>query len=292
MKSKYSISEDIKEFTSDFDRVANDEDSNFDLVDVKYANGIWFGAYGDNIGKPKLYANYTAWNYEPSFSGFLEEIESRQDRRYELTDVEYTDDGGWFGVFASAEVDSKLITAETMAGIDEQVEELQALDPDDTFQYQIVDLEYTDDFIVGVLNSTHKDAAYTTSEDFEEFELEVQRQQDEGLELINLEYVDGEFVGIFDSELRGESIYSPEPHADLDDFTDEILDNRRDGYDLLNIESIDGDWFGIYKENTDPTDDIITPSDRASDPGDIIRSQLLTDINSNTSQIFADSLDF
>ena len=291
MKSKYSIAEDIDGFASDFDRVVNAEDSNFDLVDIKYANGIWFGAYGDNIGKPKLFVDYTAWNFEPSFSSFTEEIESRKAEGYELTDVEYTEGGYWFGVFAEGEVDSKLITAETMAGIDEQVEELQALDPDDLFQYQVVDLEYTDESIVGVLNSTHKDAAYTSSEDFEEFESEVQRQQDEGLELTNLEYVDGDFVGIFDSELTGESIYSPEPHADLDDFTAEIEEFRSTGYDLLNIESIDGDWFGIYKENLNATG-IITPSESDSDSNDMIRNQLLTDINNNTSDIFADSLDF
>ena len=49
--------------------------------------------------------------------------------------MEYTDDGEWFGVFADGELDSKLITAETLAELDEQIEELQAVDPDETFQF-------------------------------------------------------------------------------------------------------------------------------------------------------------
>ena len=271
MKSKYSIAEDIDGFALDFDRVVNADDSSFDLVDAKYANGIWFGAYGDNIGKFKFHVNDTAWNFEPSFSGFTEEIESRKAEGYELTDVEYTEGGYWFGVFADAVVNSKLISAETMAGIDEQVEELQALDPDDLFQYQVVDLEYTDELIVGVLNSTFGDAAYTTSEDFEEFELEVERQQDEGLELTNLEYVDGDFVGIFDAELSGESIYSPEPHADIKDFKSEITAYRSQGYDLINIESIEGEWFGIYKEDI-YLDDSLNSVSKSEDTVSILRS--------------------
>ena len=138
------------------------------------------------------------------------------------------------------------------------------------------------------MNYTFGDAAYTISEDFDEFEAEIEKQQNRGLYLNNLEYVDGEFVGIFGNSLQGESIYSPKPHADLDDFTDEIRANRRQGYDLLNIESIDDKWFGIYQENTDGTDDIITPSDEkaianpSQDIINIINKNVIPDIISNT----------
>ena len=81
MKSKYLISEDIDVFASDFERIT-DDDSRFDLIDVKYANDFWFSAYGDNIGKSKLFVNDTAWNYEPTFSGFTEEVESRKAEGY------------------------------------------------------------------------------------------------------------------------------------------------------------------------------------------------------------------
>ena len=279
MKSKYSISEDIQEFALDFDRVVNDEDSNFDLIDVKYANGVWVGAYGDNIGKADTFFSDTAWNFEPTLEGFQAEIAERKEDGYDLTDVEYTPGGYWFGVFASNSGDREFVVAEDREDFDQQLLDLEenydsnlATDSNISYEYQVLDLELADGLWTGVAIRTEIDSIYTYSEDFEEFEAEVQQQKENGMELNNIEYLDEDWYGTFNQDqyygfnkdLSGMNIYSPEPHADLDDFTAEIEDFRGQGFDLINIESIDGDWFGLYQENTDGTDDIITPSDEAA----------------------------
>ena len=265
MKSKYSISKDIQEFGSDFQRVTKE---GFDLIDVKYANGIWFGAYGKNIGLSEYLVSDTAWNFEPTLDGFQAKIEEREEDGYDLTDIEYTSDGYWFGVFATNLGDSELIVAEDGEDFDRQLLDLEDLESnlavDSISEHQVFDLELADGLWAGVAKDTFRDTTYTSSEDFEEFELEVQQQESEGLKLSNVEYLDGDWYGVFDRDISGLSIYSPEPHEDLDDFTDEIETFRGEGFDLINIESIDGDWFGIYQENTDATDDIITPSDEAA----------------------------
>lgn len=275
MKSKYSTSSNLNEFADDFDRITR---LGFDLIDTKYANGIWFSAYGKNIGKADTFFNTTAWNGEPTLRGFQARIAERREQGYELTDVEY-DDGYWLGIFGSNVGDSELIVAEDGAEFNQQLLDLQDLDSRFSLEYQVLDIEFADGLRVGVANRTSGDASYTFSKDYRSFEAEVQEQREDGLELTNVEYVDGFWYSVFSDELSGLSAYSPEPHADIDDFTAEILDYRSIGFDLVNIESIDGDWFGVYKENTDGTDDIITPSDMFDSPTDVvIQNQIIPSI--------------
>ena len=266
MKSTYSISSNVKELETDSEAISK---KGFDLIDIKYANGVWFSAYGKNVGKANTIINDdTTWKGEPTFAGFQAQIEDRREDGYELTDVEY-DDGYWVGIFSSNEGDSELIVAEDGDDFEAQLLELQDLDSSFSLEYQVLDIEYADGLWVGVANRTSGDATYTFSEDYENFELEVQQQREDGLELTNVEYVDGTWYSVF-SELSGLSAYSPETHADIDDFTDEILDYRSKGFDLVNIESVDNEWFGVYKENVDGTDDIITPSDIFDSPADVV----------------------
>ena len=282
MKSTYSITKDIDEFADEFTRI---ESQGFDLVDVKYANGFWFAAYGDNIGRPKLFVNETAWNGEPTLKDFQARVAERKADGYDLTDVEYTDDGYWLGIFSDNVLDSELIIAEDDSEFEEQLLELQDLDPDSNFNYQVVDIEDAEGLQVGVVNRIFGDANYTFSEDIDEFTQEVEQQQDLGIELTNVEYSDSGLFGIFTENLSGLSAYSPQPHAGLDDFTAEIEDFGDKGFDLINVESIDGDWFGIYKENTDGTDDIITPSDLediANPSQSIVNQSIIPDIISST----------
>ena len=258
MKSKYSISEDLQEFYSDSARVAS---QGFELIDAKYANGVWVAAYGENIGRANTFFSTSDWNFEPTLQSFQARVAERKADGYDLTDVEYTPGGYWFGVFATNVGDSELIVAQDGADFDEQLLDLQDLDSSFSLEYQVLDIEAADGLWIGVANRTSGDATYTYSESFEEFEAEVQQQREDGIELSNVEYVGGDWYGVFTDELSGLSTYSPEFHDDLEDFTDEIQTYRSQGFDLINIESVDGDWFGIYKENVDGTDDIITPSD-------------------------------
>ena len=260
MKSTYSVSSSIRELETDFAAI---DRQGFDLIDAKFNDGVWFSAYGKKIGKNSVSRDIvTAWRGEPTFRGFTQRVEELEDKGYELTDVEVTDDGYWLGIFASEQLESELITARTRADFDRQVDALQAQDANSVLGYQVVDIEYADGLLIGVLDRNSSDADYSFSRNGTEFGREVARQREAGLELTNVEYVDGAWYGVFSDELTGLSIPSSRPHTSIRSFEAEISDYQSRGYDLINIESIEGDWLGIYKENVDGTDDIITPSDR------------------------------
>ena len=257
MKSTYSVSSNLDEFDRSFNQI---DAQGYDLIDTKYANGVWFSAYDKNIGYADSRINESVASWSPSFAGFTERIKQKETQGYGLTDIEYAD-GYWFGVFSSSEVDSEYIVATTGVEFDDKVKDLQNPESNSVLDYHLVDVEYANGYWVGVLNKTYGDSSYSSSADFDDFTGEIQRQRSQGLELTNVEYLDGAFLGIYSDELSGISTYSPTPHATTAQFTAEIEEQRSEGYHLINIESIDGEWFGIYKENIDGTDDIITPSE-------------------------------
>ena len=270
MKSTYSTSLNIRELETDFAAI---ERKGFDMIDTKFNDGVWFTAYGKNIGKPERVNQVTAWRGEPTFKGFKARVEELKANDYELTDVEVTPRGYWVGIFnsGSGQLESELITAKTGADFDRQVKALQAQDASSVLGYQVVDIEYADGLWIGVLDRTGSDATYSTSESYKEFTREVELQREEGLELTNLEYTDELWTAVFTDELTGLSVYSPQPHDDIKDFQAEITDFRSQGFDLINIESIEGDWFGIYKEDI-YLDDSLNSVSKSEDTVSILRS--------------------
>ena len=214
MKSTHSVSEFVNSENSENttenglkQESAFNKDLGFELIDVKYANGYWFGAYGDNIGYGDGRNADTTWISDPNFTSFQERVEDLEADGYYLTDIEYTEEytgyGYWFGVFDDKLVDSEIIVAETVDDFNSQVEDYKALYPNDSSRYHLVDLEYADGLSIGVLNRSYGNSTYVGSNDFVEFEAEVTYQQSLGLELTNLEYIDGVYVGIYSDTLTG-----------------------------------------------------------------------------------------
>ena len=273
MKSTYTISSSAKALESDSAPIF---DRGFDMIDTKYNNGVWFTAYGKNIGKPERVKQVTAWTGAPTFSVFQEQVEEQKADDYELTDVEVTPGGYWVGTFnsGSGQLESELITATTYTDFNKQVDDLQAQDASSVLGYQVVDIEYDDGLYIGVLDRTGSDADYQFMKTYREFTEEVADQREDGLELTNVEYVggaNGGWYGVFTDELTGLSAYSPETHALRSDFEAEIEDFQDRGFDLINIESIEGEWFGIYKEDIYLNDSLNSVSE-SEDTVSILRS--------------------
>jgi|GEM_PF-2763772 len=275
MKSRYSISLSASELETDSEAIF---EQGFDMIDTKFNNGVWFTAYGNNIGKPERVEQVTAWRGVSTFSDFQEQVEEQKADGFELTDVEVTPGGYWLGTFnsGSGQLESELITAETYADFNRQVDDLQAQDASFVLGYQVVDIEYDDGLYIGVLDRNGSDADYQFMRSYQDFTEEVAFQREEGLELTNVEYVggaNGGWYAVFTDELTGLSVYSPETHALRSDFESEIVAYRSQGYDLINIESIEGEWFGIYKEDIYFDDPLVSSSSSTSeDTVSILRS--------------------
>ena len=273
MKSTYSISEDLRELEIESGEKFS---QGFDMIDTKYNNGVWFTAYGKNIGQPDTVDQVTAWRGEPTFADFQEQVEELKTDDYELTDVEVTPGGYWVGTFnkGSGQLESELITAKTYADFNRQVDDLQAQDST-SIGYEVVDIEYADGLYIGVLDRNGSDADYQFMRSYRSFTEEVADQRKNGLELTNVEYVggaNGGWYGVFTDDLTGSSAYSPEPHDDIRDFQSEISSYRDRGYDLINIESIEGEWFGIYKEDIYSDDPVTSSSNTSLDTVTILQT--------------------
>ena len=256
MKSTYSISSNITELENESAAIAR---QGFDIIDIKYNDGVLFSSYGNNIGKLNFVVSETTWRGEPTFEGFNQKVEELKADDYELTDVEITDDGYWLGTFANNQLESELVTATTLADFNRQVDDLQAEDASSVLGYQVVDIELAGGLSIGILDRNGSDAYYTFTRSFSEFTQEVAFQREEGLELTNIDYTDGLWTGVFTDDLTGLSEYSPQSYAALADFEAEIENFRDRGYDLINVESIEGEWFGIYKEDIYSDDSLSSP---------------------------------
>jgi len=266
MKSAYFKGETTDEFLQDFSIKDN---QGFDLIDLKYNDGYYIAAYGKNIGKSDFFVSTTDVYVNTSPSNLRERITERQDYGYELTDLEY-ENGYWHSIYATNDLDSKLIVADTEADMKSQLLDLQDLNSSFSLDYQIVDIEYAEGQWVAVANYIAGDATYAISESPSEFIEENELQRNRGLELTNVEYVDGDLIGIYSKELSGESIHSPRIHADIDDFTAEIEEYRDLDYHLVNTEAIEGGWFGIYKQDADFGEPLASSSAISSSSVDII----------------------
>ena len=248
MKSNHSSQRTFSAFTRDF---SSNTRNGFDLIDLKIDNGYYLAAYGKNIGKADTFVSKTTGYTTDSLPDLRKEIAAQKADGYELTDLEYSD-GEWHSIYATNEGDSELIEADTYEDIKGQLLDLEELAPSSSvLNYQIADIEYAGGRWYAVANYAAGDATYEVSESPREFLGEIRRQKARGLELVNLEYVNGDHIGIYSEDLSGESIHSQGTHADIDDFTAEIEANRDRGYHLINTETINGSWFGIYKQDAE-----------------------------------------
>ncbi len=81
-------------------------DEGYDLVDVEYADGLWFGTFGDNPG-------FSAYSTGGGIDEFTWAIQGRWDEGYDLVDVEYAD-GLWLGVFGTGSESTTTTTLDTI----------------------------------------------------------------------------------------------------------------------------------------------------------------------------------
>lgn len=280
MKSTQSHTRNANEFV---EQIESKQALGFDLIDVKYIEGYWFGSYGNNIGFADTRENETDFFGTASFPKFQTEIQNFKNQGFELTDIDYND-GYWFGTFADGEIDSFVVTSELGFNDFERQINAKLGEGSGFLTNHLVDVEYADGAWVGVFNYGFGTSDYSVQDNYREFHQEVLQQKSQGLELINLEYNDDQWFGIYSDRLSGESIYTlPDSlNQDIDDFGAEIADNQRLGYDLINVESVDGYWLGIYKENTDLTNDPFPRSGTYNDPvNSVIQDQLVPNIPIN-----------
>ncbi|NER82555.1 MAG: S8 family serine peptidase [Leptolyngbya sp. SIO1D8] len=181
-------------------------DQGYELVNVSYGDGRWFGVFGQEA-RPNAYSYSIKTNdTEAKINSFTQQIEERWDQGYELTDVEYGD-GRWFGVFGQT-------------------------DRPNAYSYSI---------------KTNDTEAKINS-----FTQQIEERWDQGYELIDVEYGDGRWFGVF-GQAVGPNAYSysiktSDTESKIDDFTQQIESRWNQGYELIDVAYGDGRWFGVFQD--------------------------------------------
>ena len=160
----------------------------YDLVDIEYADGVWFGILTDSPGNKAI-------TLSGNLDAFAGQIQEGWDNSYQLTNAEYVD-GLWSGFYSTPSSLSKnaYVYRATIDQFTGQIEQKW----DENFD--LVNVEYGDGKWFGVFTQTPESSAYIFSANIDEFIEESTTYEENGFYLSDLEYGDGFLFGVYETD--------------------------------------------------------------------------------------------
>lgn len=195
------------------------------------------------------------------FDELVEVIPSQQEAGYELIDVRYSESiETWVGVFDNNAIPTTHFYTDDFDEFTAHAVEQFNLG------INLVDFEYGDGIISAVFADSPHGSGYRANDNLNEFGATIQHDTiispinltSGRFDLVDLEYIDGTYVGIL-GDFLGASSYAFN-YTDYDEFQAEIQRQIDEGrtfgqeFSLVDVEYIDGAWYGILNDNTDLED--------------------------------------
>ncbi|MEM7061677.1 MAG: leishmanolysin-related zinc metalloendopeptidase [Cyanobacteria bacterium P01_B01_bin.77] len=209
----------------------------YDIANVEFGDGVWFGVFSENVGAG-------AYSLNSDIDEFTEDIAERWQQGYNLIDVGYGNDV-WFGVFNDQKSDN-------INGYSYQFGltnfETAILDRWDQ-GFVLTDVEYGDGVWFGTFDQGSGRSAYSYNPSLNRFTDEISTRWDQGYELIDVEFGNGTWFGVFGEYEPGTSAYSY--NSSLADFEQTIAQRWDDGYELIDTAYGNGTWFGVFYQAGD-----------------------------------------
>ena len=110
-------------------------------------------------------------------------------------------------------------------------------------------MEYIDESYVGVFVDNAQANAYSFNPDYAEFQEEIQGRWDQGLDIIDIEYINETWIGVFgDAYLAGSSYDLSADFVEFAEDTQEQWDEVHN-WGLVNIEYADGNWVSVFQQH-------------------------------------------
>jgi len=226
----------------------------FQLVEADIDGGLISSGYVPNLQGTSILS-----------SEDINDILSQNQTGSQLVDVRYSNalDGGlWIGVYRADAVQTNSFTHDTFADFEAVANEQLGIG------LSLVDLEYGDGNINAIYADTSNGRAngtYITSSNLDDFTGQVientvispVRIVQPQLDLVDIEYIDGNYVGVL-GDFRGGSDFVFDI-ANYDDFQAEIQRQQSLDLELVDSEYINGAWYGVFNDNQDIND--ITSTD-------------------------------
>ncbi|MEO0925099.1 MAG: hypothetical protein AAFY63_04435 [Cyanobacteria bacterium J06643_13] len=219
-----------------------DLDPEYTLRDVEYIGGRWTGVFTDNNVD-----QVNAYNETADFATLRLEIQERWDegKGYNLIDIDYIDDK-WIAVFDNS---SPLTTGyDISADLDEFAVDVR--DRWDEGYGGLTNVEYANGYWFSIFDRGIENSSYRITDSLTGLEEVIQTQEEEGFDLVGVEYAEETWVGVFNDSLASTSAYSIT--SDRGEFNQDLAEFTEAGYDLIDFERVDKQWIGVYeKTNSD-----------------------------------------
>ena len=120
--------------------------------------------------------------------------------------------------------------------------------------YQLVDIEETDDNAwTGVFVGDSRGNAFEFEESFTALEEKIKVRQDEGYDLVDLDYVDDTWTAVFDQNFFTERGSNYSKSDSLTGFAEMAEEQWSKGLSLSNVEYADGNWISVYRQDLTQT---------------------------------------
>lgn len=112
--------------------------------------------------------------------------------------------------------------------------------------YELIDAESGDDVIFGVFEQAYGLRAITGGVDYNQFRANINIYQQQGVDIVKAEYIEGQWLGIFKEHDDG--IGYSNSSLTLDRLTGQINSQWDNGFKLVDVEYSDDGWVGIYSK--------------------------------------------
>ncbi|MCC0179178.1 hypothetical protein I4641_19620 [Waterburya agarophytonicola K14] len=237
MTSTYEISSDLTEFNS---LISENINNGLNLVDVEYADGLWFATLRNTSGSSRGYVDDNVTDFADQFQAtktytydFSSTINS-----FDLVDVEYAD-GLWYSTYGNVDGLSDYTISNTFDDFTGAVQDYWDLG------YDLVDIEYADGAWLATYGDIPGDSKYLSPSSLNDFDNVVQQESALGYGVVDVEYADGAWVGVF-GNYSGSTANTVAYSGSFDEFDSQFEEKSNLGYDLIDIAYGDGIWIGLY----------------------------------------------
>ena len=116
----------------------------------------------------------------------------------------------------------------------------------------MINVEYVNGSWVSIYDNNFNITGYSISDSLLEFEAEVEEFNNDGFDLVGVEYAEGKLVGVFYEDDFNYTTYSVS--SNTDEFLAKFEEHRAQGYDLIDFEQRDNNlYIGVYEHPNSET---------------------------------------